>query len=85
METKYGVNVKIEGLGNVKVEGSNNLSKLKQMAIKAFKLSVVQAVCVFDGSGNALFYLKRLENGSVYKEEILGVRSITGRVQVRVK
>ena len=83
METKYGVNMKIAELGNVKVEGSNNLSKLKKSALAAFRLSVVQAVCVYDKSGNAVFYVKRLPNGSVYKEEILGVCKIKGRVAVR--
>ena len=83
METKYGVNLKLEELGNVGVEGSNNLRKLKVLARKAFKIAVVQSVCVFDGFGNSLYYLKRLENGSTYKEEIIGIPA--GRIQVRVK
>ena len=83
MEAKYGVNIKLEQIGNVKVEGSNNLSKLKKSAMDAFRLSVVQAVCVYDESGNAVFYLKRLPNGSVYKEEILGVCKLKDRVAVR--
>ena len=83
METKYGVQLKLEALGNVGVGGSNNLRNLKSMAKKAFKVGVVQSVCVFDGFGNSLFYLKRLENGSTYKEEIIGIPA--GRIQVRAK
>jgi len=83
METKYGVQLKLEEIGNVGAEGSNNLRNLKSKARKAFKLAVVKSVCIFDGFGNSLFYLKRLENGSTYKEEIIGIPA--GRIQVRAK
>ena len=83
METKYGLNLKIDEVGNVKLNGGNNFRKLKVIARKALKIAFIQSACVYDGHGNALFYLKKLANGSMYEEEIHGIPA--ERVETRAK
>lgn len=72
-ENEFGILVKAEGIGNMRVTKIySDRHDAKSKAGKIFHLDFVKSVCVFDGTGTSHLYLKRNPDGSVTREELLG-------------
>lgn len=71
METEFGLNVKVEGVGsNLYTKPSTNRHALKVKAGRLFHKDLVKSVCVFDEFGQSHLYLRKNPDGTVTREEL---------------